>query len=58
MWQMRVVVIPLIVGAPGVIKEGISKQLGEIPGNSNLWEIRKTALPRTAHIIRRVVFIK
>ena len=58
MWQMRTVVIPIVVGALGVIKKGTEKQLCEIPGNHNLQEIQKTTLLGTAHILTKVLSIK
>jgi len=50
-------VIPVVVGALGVIKNGTEKQISKIPGNSNLQEIQKTALLGTAHIFRRILSI-
>ena len=58
MWQMRTVIIPVVVGALGVIRKGTEKQLREIPGNNNPHEIQKTALLGTAHILRKVLSIK
>ena len=39
MWQMKTEIIPVVVGALGVIKKGSEKLVREIPGNFNLWEI-------------------
>ena len=58
MWQMRTVVIPIVVGALRVIKKGTEKHLREIPGNHNLQEIQKTVFLGTAHILRNVLSIK
>ena len=58
MWQMKTVVIPVVVGALGVIKKDTDKRLQEIPGKSNLHEIQKTAMLGTAHILSRVLSIK
>lgn len=57
MWQMRTVVIPIVVGALGVVKKGTDTQIIEIPGNSNIQETQKTAIVGTAHILRRVLAI-
>ena len=48
MWQMKTEIIPVVVGALGVIKKGSEKLFREIPGNINLWEIQKTTLLGTA----------
>lgn len=58
MWQTRTVVIPVVVGALGVIKKGTEQHLCKIPGSDNLQEIKKTALPGTAHTLRKVLSIK
>ena len=48
MWQMKTEIIPVVVGALGVIKKGSEKLVREIPRNINLWEIQKTTLLGTA----------
>ena len=58
MWQMKTEIIPVVVGALGVIKKGSEKLVREIPGNINLWEIQKTTLLGTAHILQNVLSIK
>jgi len=58
MWQMRTVVIPVVVVALGVIKKGTEQHLCKIPGSNDLQEIQKTALPGTAHPLRKVLSIK
>ena len=47
MWQMKTEIIPVVVGALGMIKKGSEKLIKEIPGKINPWEIQKTALPGT-----------
>ena len=58
MWQMKTEIIPVVVGALGVVKKGSEKFIGEIPGNINLQEIQKTTLVGTAHILWKVISIK
>ena len=55
---MKTEIIQVVVGALGVIKKGSEKLVRVIPGNINLWEIQKTALLGTAHILRKVLSIK
>ena len=42
MWQMKTEIIPVVIGALGVIKKGSEKVVREILGNINPWEIQKT----------------
>ena len=58
MWQMKTEIIPVVIGAIGVIKKGSEKFISEIPGNINLQEIQKTTLLGMAHILRKVLSIK
>ena len=59
MWQMKREIIPVVVAALGgrVIKKGSEELVREIPGNVNLWEIQKTTLVGTAHILRKVLSV-
>ena len=55
---MKTEIIPVAIGALGLIKKGSEKFISEIPGNINLNEIQKTALVGTAHILRKVLSIE
>ena len=55
MWKMKTEIIPVIVGALGMIKKGAQRYVNEIPGNVSLDEIQKIVLNRTAHILRRTL---
>ena len=44
MWQMKTEIIPVVIGALGVIKKGSEKVVREILRNINPWEIQKTIL--------------
>ena len=59
MWQKKREIIPVVVGGLGgrVIKKGSEELVREIPGNVNLWEIQKTTLVGTAHILRKVLSV-
>ena len=58
MWGMRTETVPIIVGALRLIREGMDQNLGKIPGASNINELQKIILLRTAHIVRRFLSIK
>ena len=49
--------MPVIVGALGLIKEGMGQNLGTIPGASNINELKKIILLGTAHILRRFLSV-
>ena len=55
---MRTETVPVIVGALGLIREGMDQNLGKIPGTSNINELQKIVLLGTAHILRRFLSIK
>ena len=58
MWNMKTEVIPVVVGALGLMKKGIEQYTNRIPGNINVYAVQKIALLGTAHILRRVLSIK
>ncbi|XP_037772664.1 uncharacterized protein LOC119568276 [Penaeus monodon] len=51
-WGMKTETIPVVIGALGLMKRGIVKFTNRIPGNISIYEIQKTALLGTAHILR------
>ena len=53
MWKMKKKLIPVIVGALGMIKNGTQKYVNEIPGNLPFAEIQKLVLYSTAYILGR-----
>ena len=55
---MRTETVPVIVGALGLITEGMDQNLEKIPGTSNINELQKKVLLGTAHILRRFLSIK
>ena len=57
MWKMKTRIIPVIVGALGLIKKGTQKYVNETPGNLSLAEIQKIVLNSTAYILRRTILL-
>lgn len=55
MWNMKTKIIPIIIGATGLVSNNTPQQLKEIPGNHNLASLQKTILLKTAHIVRKVL---
>jgi hypothetical protein len=55
MWNMKCFVIPVIIGATGIVTEGLKKYLETIPGKHSIYNLKKTAVLGTSHIIRKVL---
>ena len=55
MWGMKVVNIPVIIGALGLVKKGMEKNIKNIPGAITIELCQKTVLLRTAHILRKAL---
>ena len=58
MWGKKTEVIPVVIGALGVVKRGMDAFVQRIPGCVRMNELQKTTLLGTAHIIRKVLSIK
>jgi len=55
MWNVKPRVIPVIIGATGIISKSFRKYVSDIPGNHADKELQKTAILGTAHILRKVL---
>jgi hypothetical protein len=55
MWNMKCFVIPVIIGAAGIVTKGLKKYLKTIPVKHSIDSIQKTAVLGTSHIIRKVL---
>ena len=55
MWNVKTRVIPVIIGATGIISKSFRKYVRNIPGNHEVRELQKTAILGTAHILRKVL---
>jgi hypothetical protein len=56
MWNMKCFVIPVIIGATGIVTRGLKKYLKTIPGKHSTDSLqKKTAVLGTSHIIRKVL---
>ena len=54
-WNIKVRVLPVIIGATGTISKSFRKYVSDIPGNHDVKELQKTAILGTAHILRKVL---
>jgi len=58
MWNVKTKVIPVIIGATGIISKSFRKYVSNIPGKHEVKELQKTAILGIAHIIRKVLVQK
>jgi hypothetical protein len=54
-WNMRCVIIPVVIGATGVVTKGVKNNVEAIPGKHSVDPIKKTSVLVTSHIIRKVL---
>ena len=58
LWNKKVEVIPVIIGATGIVDKNIKKYVERIPGCHNIYSLQRSAILGTAHILRKVLSIK
>jgi hypothetical protein len=52
---MKCFVIPVVIGATGIVSKSLQKYLKTIPGQHSIDFLQKTAILGTSHIIRNVL---
>ena len=55
MWNPKFTIIPVTVGATGIVTSGLRKNLEAVPGKHSIDSTQKTAILGTSHIIRKVL---
>ena len=55
LWNMKVTIVPIVIGAFGTITKGLLKGLEDLEVGGRVETIQMTALLRTARIPRRVL---
>ena len=55
MWDLKCTIVPVIIGATGIVTRSLKKNLETIPGKHSIDSIQKTAILGTSHIIRKVL---
>ena len=55
MWNMKVTIIPIVIGAFGTVTKGLLEELEDLEVGSRVETIQTTALLRTTRILRRVL---
>ena len=57
MWSLETTIVPVVIGALGMIKKGTEKHIEKLPGKPSLHELQKITLMGTAHILRKALSI-
>jgi hypothetical protein len=55
MWNLKCFVMPVIIGATGIVSKSLQKYLEIIPGQYSIYSLQKTATLGTSHVIRKVL---
>jgi hypothetical protein len=55
MWNLKCMIIPVIIGATGVVTRSLRKNLEAVPGKHSIDSLQKTTVLGTAHIIRKAL---
>ena len=55
MWTLKCTIVPVIIGATGIITRSLKKNLETIPGKHSIDSLQKTAMLGISHIIRKVL---
>ena len=55
MWNLNCTIIPVIIGATGIVTRSLRKNLEALSGKHSIDSLQKTAILGTSHIIRKVL---
>jgi hypothetical protein len=55
MWNLKCTIIPVIIGATGIVTKSLRKNLEAIPRKHSIDSLQKTAILGTSHIIWKVL---
>jgi len=58
MWNLKCTIIPIIIGATGIVTRSLRKNLKAVPGKHSIDSLQKTAILGTSHIIRKALQCK
>jgi hypothetical protein len=55
MWNLKCTIIPVIIGATGIVTRSLRKNLEAVPGKHLIDSLQKTAILGTSHVIGKVL---
>jgi hypothetical protein len=50
MWNLKCKIMPVIIGATGIVRKVLRKNLGAIPGKHSVVSLQKTAILGTSYV--------
>jgi hypothetical protein len=54
-WNLKCTIIPVIIGATGIVTRSLRKKLEAVPGKYSIYSLQKTAILGTSNILRKVL---
>ena len=54
-WNVKCTIIPVIIGATGIVTRSLRKYLETVPGKHSIDSLKKTAILGKNHIIQKVL---
>jgi len=55
MWNLKCTIIPITIGATGIVTRSLRKKLEALPRKHSIDSLQKTAILGTSHIILKVL---
>jgi hypothetical protein len=55
MWNMKCMIIPVVIGVIRIVTKGLRKNLEAIPGKHSTDLLQQTAIPGTSHILHKIL---
>ena len=55
MWNLKCIIISVIIGATGIVTRSFRKNLEAVPGKHSIDSLQKTVILGTSHIIGKVL---
>jgi len=55
MWNLKCTIVPVTIGASGVVTRSLKKNLETVPGKHSIDSLQKTAILGTSQVIRKVL---
>jgi len=55
MWNLKYALIPVIIGATGIVTRSLRKNLEAVPGKHSIDSLQKTAILGTSYILRKIL---
>ena len=54
-WNLKCTIIPVTIGATGIVTRSLRKNVEAVPGKHSLDSLQKTAILGTSQIIRKIL---